>query len=301
MKSTVYLLFLSLLWGSSFLWTKQLLDYFQPTTIVFLRCLFGIIALLPFLFRSKVKLDLKVQPKFVLVVALAAAIPWNFMGFALQGIDSGLSGILNATTPLFAVVFSIFLLKIKPLRNQIFSLLIGFIAVVVLMFFSGQAIDGEFSIFHALLMFGVTSCYALNSIFVNRYYSTVPPLHLSFWTLAIAIIINGPISLILEPKAIVTAGTPNIFLSLLVLGSLSSGLGWVIFYFINSASGPIFAVMVTFIVPFVSILLGIIFLNEPLHIGILIGLPLMVISLFLMNLNSIKFRKVIEDPFDNNE
>lgn len=301
MKSTLYLLFLSLLWGSSFLWTKQLLDYFQPTTIVFLRCLFGIIALLPFLFMSKVKLDFKVRPKFILVVALAAAIPWNFMGFALQGIDSGLSGILNATTPLFAVIFSIFLLKIKPLINQIVSLLVGFIAVVVLMFFSGQAIGSEFSIVYALLMFGVTSCYALNSILINKYYSTVRPLHLSFWTLAVAIVINGPISLILEPKAIVTVGTPNIFFSLIVLGSLGSGLGWVIFYFINSASGPIFAVMVTFIVPFVSILLGIIFLNEPLHIGILIGLPLMIISLFLMNVHSIKFRKVIGDPFNNND
>ncbi|MDS9472603.1 DMT family transporter [Sporosarcina pasteurii] len=300
MRSTLYLLFLSLLWGSSFLWTKQLLDYFQPTTIVFLRCLFGMIALLPFLFFSKVKIDFKVQPKFLLVVALAAAIPWNFMGFALQGIDSGLSGILNATTPLFAVLFSIVLLKIKPLRNQIFSLLIGFFAVVVLMFFSGQAIGSQFSIVHALLMFGVTSCYALNSIFVNKYYTTVPPMHLSFWTLAIAILINGPISLLMEPKAMLTVGTPSVFLSLLVLGSLSSGLGYVIFYIINSASGPIFAVMVTFIVPFVSILLGIIFLNEPFHIGIAIGLPLMVISLFLMNFHSIKFRKVMESAPDKN-
>lgn len=296
MKPILYLLFLSLLWGSSFLWTKELLDYFEPTTIVFLRCLFGIIALIPFLLLSKNRLSLKVSPAFLLVVALAGAIPWNFMGFALQGIDSGLSGILNATTPLLAVLFTVFILKVKPLRNQIYSLLIGFTAVVSLLTFSGQAIGSEFSLFHALLMFGATSSYALNSIFISKNYTDIQPLHLCFWTLAIAIIINGPISLILEPKAFLQLGAIEVFLPLLVLGSLSSGLGYVIFYMIVSTSGPLLAVMVTFIVPFVSIALGVIVLNEPLHIGIAIGLPLMIISLVLMNLHSIKFRKTITPP-----
>ena len=58
MRPVLYLLFLSVLWGSSFLWTKELLDYFKPTTIVFLRCLFGIVALIPFLLRSKNRIDL---------------------------------------------------------------------------------------------------------------------------------------------------------------------------------------------------------------------------------------------------
>ena len=298
MKPVLYLLFLSLLWGSSFLWTKELLDYFEPTTIVFLRCLFGIIVLLPFIFLSKNRPTYKVTPGFLLVVALAGAIPWNFMGFALQGIDSGLSGILNATTPLFAVVFTVFILKVKPLGNQISSLIIGFIAVVSLLIFSGQAIGSNFSILHALLMFGVTSSYALNSIFINKNYTHIPPIHLCFWTLAIAIILNGPISLLIEPKALLQIGTLDVFLPLLVLGSLSSGLGYVIFYVIVSTSGPLLAVMVTFIVPFVSIALGVIFLDEPLHIGIAIGLPLMVVSLALMNWHSIKFRKVHNPPFE---
>jgi drug/metabolite transporter (DMT)-like permease len=299
MRPVLYLLFLSVLWGSSFLWTKELLDYFQPTTIVFLRCLFGIVALLPFLLKSKNRIDLKkVTPKFLLVVALAGAIPWNFMGFALQGIDSGLSGILNATTPLLAVVFSVFLLKVKPFRNQVYSLIIGFIAVVSLLVFSGQAIGAEFSLFHALLMFGTTSCYALNSIYVNKYYTHIPALQLCFWTLAIAVVINGPISLLIEPAAILQLGSPTVFLPLFVLGSLSSGLGYVIFYVIVSMSGPLLAVMVTFIVPFVSITLGVLFLDEPLHIGIAIGLPLMIVSLVLMNWHSIRLWKIREAPVD---
>ena len=150
MRPILYLLFLSVLWGSSFLWTKGLLEYFSPTTIVFLRSLFGVLALVPFLLLSKNRLSFKVSPFFLLVVALAGAIPWNFMGFALKGIDSGLSGILNATTPLFAVVFTVLLLKVKPLRNQLASLVVGFFAVFSLFIFSGQAAGSQFSVFHAL-------------------------------------------------------------------------------------------------------------------------------------------------------
>ena len=152
-----------------------------------------------------------------------------------------------------------------------------------------------------LLMFGVTSCYALNSILINKYFSEIPPLHLGFWTLAVGVALNGPISFIIEPKALLHIATLDVLLPLLVLGCLSSGLGYVIFYLIISSSGPLLALMVTFIVPFVSITLGFIFLDEPLHIGIAIGLPLIILSLILMNLHTFKFRKPSDYLYDKIE
>lgn len=121
-----------------------------------------------FCFVEKNRLKVKIRPFFLLVLALGAAIPWNIMAFSLQGLDTSLSGILNATTPLFALIFSIFILKTKPSWNQTTSLLIGFVAVTVLMIFSGKAAGIQFSIFHALLMFAVTMSYALNSIWIKN-------------------------------------------------------------------------------------------------------------------------------------
>lgn len=285
MKSIIYLLVLSFLWGSAFLWTKELLNYFNPSTIVFFRCLFGIIALLPFLFLKKDRMKIKIRPFFIFVLALGAAIPWNIMAFSLQGIDTSLSGILNATTPLFALIFSVFILKAKPSWNQSVSLLIGFVAVIALIVFSGQASGGQFSIFHALLMFAVTMSYALNSIWVKKYYSDIPAILLGFWTLLISAVINGSISIFTEPHAYLHLGTWETILPLLILGCFSAGLGYVIFYQIVSSGGPILALMVTFISPFIAILLGIFFLQEPFHRGIAIGLPLMFVSLLLMNIH----------------
>ncbi|MEC1178851.1 DMT family transporter [Metasolibacillus meyeri] len=288
MKSFIYLMILSLLWGSAFFWTKELLEVFDPPTIVFFRCLFGLLALLPFVLLKKNRIQLKISSFYIFALALGAAIPWNIMAFSLQGLDTGLSGILNATTPLFALLFSIVILKAKPFWNQTVSLLIGFIAVAILMIFSGQAAGTQFSVYHALLMLAVTMSYALNSIWVKKYYTDIPAILLGFWTLLISAVFNGIISIIMEPQAVMHLGKIEVFLPLLVLGCLSSGLGYVIFYQIVSTGGPILALMVTFIVPFITVTLGTLFLQEPFHLGIAIGLPLMIVSLFIMNIQVFK-------------
>lgn len=287
-KSIIYLLVLSLLWGSSFLWTKELLDHFEPPTIVFLRCLFGLVVLFPFILLKRNRIQLKIRPFLIFVLALGAAIPWNIMSFSLQGIDTSLSGILNATTPLFALIFSILILKTKPSWNQTTSLLIGFLAVIVLIFFSGQASGSEFSIFHTLLMFAVTMSYALNSIWIKKFYTNIPAVLLGFWTLLISAVFNGFLSIFMDPRAYMHLGTWETILPLLILGSLSSGLGYVIYYQIVSSGGPLLASMVTFIIPFITIVLGIFFLQESFHLGIAIGLPLMIVSLLLINMHTFK-------------
>jgi drug/metabolite transporter (DMT)-like permease len=84
MKPFIALLILSVLWVSSFLWTKELLLLFESPTIVFFRSVFGLAALVPFVWIQKKHLAKKQQVSlyFLLVVALGAAIPWTILGFA---------------------------------------------------------------------------------------------------------------------------------------------------------------------------------------------------------------------------
>ncbi|WP_053368557.1 DMT family transporter [Bacillus sp. FJAT-27245] len=285
MKPLIVLLILSVLWGSSFLWTKELLPLLEPPTIVFFRSLFGLAALAPFLLLRKKQPSKRQQisPYFLLVVALGAAIPWTILGFALQGIDIGLSGILNATTPMFTVAFSIFLLKIKPQWFQLASLTLGFISVLLLFSTSGQASGSHFSMAHALLMFIITISYALNTIFIKKDFSSIPPLKLGAWTLFVSAFINGIISLTIEPAAFLHLANLKVGISLVILGCLGSGLGYVIYYWLISVGGPLLAMMVTFLTPFVSIALGVAVLKEPMHYGLVIGLFFMILSLLFMN------------------
>ncbi|MFK9092996.1 DMT family transporter [Bacillus salipaludis] len=302
MKPIIALLILSLLWGSSFLWTKELLTLFESPTIVFLRSTFGLLVLAPLVWmQRKHSIKKRISKFFLFVVALGAAIPWTILGFALEGIDTGLSGILNATTPMFTILFSILLLKTRPQSFQIVSLILGFIAVIVLLTTAGQAQEGQFSIVHAILMFCVTISYALNSIWVKKNFSEIPALTLGFWTLLVSAVLNGVISLINEPTAFLHLANVKVIISLIVLGCFGSGLGYVIFYWIISVGGPLHASMVTFLAPFVTITLGVIFLGEPMHYGIIIGLIFMILSLLAMNWQTWKKGRIMKAKKHSNK
>ncbi|WP_047983529.1 DMT family transporter [Ornithinibacillus californiensis] len=284
MKALLVLLTLSLLWGSSFLWTKQLLVYFEPATLVFFRCIFGLIALVPFWLRSKGKIQFRVTIWFLLIISLAAAIPWTIVSISLTSLDTSIAGILNATTPVLGLLLSVWILHDKPNRNQVVGIIIGLLAVLSLLLFSGQASNAEFSFIHALLVLVATSCYALNSILVKKFYPTITALQLGMWTLGIAAVCNGIVSVVQQPQAILALGDPEVWGSLIVLGCLGSGLAYVLFYYLVMTASPVFALLTTFIIPFITILLGVSILGEPFHLGIRIGLPLMIVSLIVMNI-----------------
>lgn len=284
------LIVLSVLWGSSFFWIKGLLDVLQPSSIVFIRCIFGVLILIPFVWRMPGTFNWRPGWKFIGIVSLGAAIPWTVLAIALQGIDTTISGVLNATTPLFAVFFSFLIFHMKPLRSQLVSLLLGFMAVVILLVTSSGLSHEGFSVGHALLMLFVTACYALNSIGVGRYYRQIPSVVLGFWTMFVSLIVNGIISLFVQPSALFALTDISVLGSLLVLGCLCSGLGYVMFYWITSNGGPLVALMVTFMAPFVTILLGVLLLDEPLHWGIGAGLVMMIFSLISMNWTTLRAR-----------
>lgn len=292
MKPVFMLFVLSLLWGSSFLWIKGLLDVFEPPTVVFFRCFFGLLILLPLVLGMKGKFNWRPGWKFIGSVSLAAAVPWTVLAIALQGIDTTVSGVLNATTPLFAIVFAVFIFKMKTIWSQVVSLILGFLAVVLLLVTSSSSGSGEFSVMHALLMLIVTICYALNSLLVGRNYKDVPSVVLGFWTMFVSLILNGVLSFIVQPMAFVELADLSVLGSVLVLGGLCSGLGYMIFYWITANGGPLVALMVTFMSPFVTITLGVLILDEPLHWGIGAGLFLIVMSLVFMNLETIKARRI---------
>lgn len=303
MKALLLLFTLSLLWGSSFLWTKQLLLYFDAYTLVFLRCAFGWLALFPFWFLVKEKAKFRITLPFIVTLSLGAAIPWTIVSIALTSLDTGVVGVLNAATPVIGILLVIWLLKEVPSRQQIVGVILGFIAVSVLLLLSGQAENTQFSLPHAFLMLLATTCYALNSILVKKLFPMITAIQLGLWTLGIAAVLNGIVSFIKQPSAILQLNELSILFPLIILGCLSSGLGYLLFYHLVISASPIFALLTTFIIPFITLILGIWILDEPLHNGIKIGLPLMISSLLIMSIRipiGTKDTKLKKNPHKSN-
>lgn len=275
------LLLLSLLWGSSFLFTKILVEDLHPVSLVIFRCLFGLVILVPIILMKKIKLKRKIEFKFVASLSLAAGIPWLLMAFSLVSLHSSVSGILNSFTSIFTFVLSIIFLKVKPLANQMVSLVLGVLALIIL-FLDTLQVDA-FGFFSVGLMLSVTICYAINSIITGKYFQGISPFVLGFYTLLFGTLINGIPTFIFQPDVFATLLSWEIIGSLFVLGCLSSGLGYVIFYQLIENGGPVYATFVTFLIPFVSVVLGVVVLNEPFRVYMVIGGVMIFLSLIAMN------------------
>ncbi|MRH45040.1 EamA family transporter [Aquibacillus halophilus] len=279
--NNLLLILLSLLWGSAFLWTKLLLEQLHPISLVFFRCLFGLLFIIPFLIKLKISIKRPITFKFVGVMSLGAAIPWLMVSFALLSLHTSVSGVMNSFAAIFTFILTILIYRVRPLVTQIISLLLGFFAVIIL--FLESLFSADFSPIGILLMLSVTLCYGSNSVLTSRYFRNLSPFVLGFYTLLIAVILNGVGMLIVEPGVVLKIIEPTIFFPLLILGGFSSGLGYVIFYRLVSSGGAVFGSFVTFLIPFVSVLLGVLVLNEPFSFTFLIGFVLVLCSLVFMN------------------
>lgn len=275
------LVLLSLLWGSSFLWTKLLLASFHPVSLVFFRCLFGVLFLIPFLIKKREKRAEKVNGTFLLTFSLGATIPWIILSFALLDLPTSVGGVLNSFTSIFTVLFAILYLKARPMKHQLIGLFLGILALVVIFIKSLSA--SEFTFYSVCFMLFVTWCYAANSILVTKHYKSISPFHLGFYTLFLSTTVTGIATLFIQPDAFSHLLRPEIIGILFVFGGISSGLGYVIYYQLISTGGPIYGTFVTLLIPVFAVIIGAGILNEAIYLNTILGILFMLVSLVAMN------------------
>lgn len=285
MNSSLYIFFLlllSALWGSTFFWTKILLVDFHPVSIVFFRCLLGVIVLLPILIKKRVFANIKLSPSLFTISLLGAAIPWTLMTISLQYMETTLSGVINALTPLFGMVLSIFILKNKARPFEWICILIGFFGVVFIFLMKGVSYESN-EFLGALILLIATLSYAMTGVISTKYQKHTSPYILAFMTLIIAMLICGFLMMFIQQDAITYMLDWNYFFVFFVLGVLSSGLGYVIFYTLVAYGGPVYALFITYLMPTVALFLGYFFLDEKVTWTMLIGLIFIFTSIGLMN------------------
>ena len=109
--SWILLIILSVIWGSSFILIKKSLDYFTPLEVGSLRIIFAFIVLLPFALTRSKNISLNKWKIFAFTGLVSNLIPAILFALAQTKIDSSLTGILNALTPLFTVIIAVHYFK----------------------------------------------------------------------------------------------------------------------------------------------------------------------------------------------
>ncbi|MDR9792836.1 DMT family transporter [Aeribacillus sp. FSL K6-2848] len=271
---------LSLLWGSTFYFTKLLLPDFHAVSIVFYRCLFGGLVLLPFVLLKKKKTDFKNKGALIGITLLSAGVPWVFMSFSQKGLDTTISAVINATGPIFGVLFSVFLLKQKVHRQELLGVAIGFIGIVLSFVFG---FSGQFQVMSAIFLLVAVSFYTLSSILTGKFLSSVSVYTLSFVSMAVGSIYSGIFMLLFDLDSyqyLFSGNSGNNFFYFVMLGVFNSGIGNLLYFYLIKSGGAIFALFITYLMPITTILLGVFLLDEPLGFGTIIAFIFVLASIY---------------------
>ena len=276
----IWLLSLSVLWGGSFFFAKVALAQLGPLSVVFGRVALAALALnlINPLRRDAPWLT------FFAMGALNNAVPFTLIFWGQTHIASGLASILNATTPLFTVVVAHLLTDDEKVTgSKMVALLSGIAGVAVLIGPAafGQPNDslrGEFACLAAALS------YAFAGIYGRRFRAMgIAPLDAAAGQVTASSLLILPIMLSVEQPWNGPLPTPTIWAALTALALLSTALAYALYFRILAAAGATNLLLVTFLIPVTSILLGAVFLQErlePRHLAgmALIGFGLLVID-----------------------
>lgn len=135
-------------------------------------------------------------------------------------------------------------------------------------------------------MSGAAICYGIGAQLSKKYLSHLSVLQISFFTLTLSTLISFILMLIMSPHSIETVGNVSFILPLIGLGSLGSGVAYLLYYFLVQKGSAEFASLVTYIVPVSAIAWGAILLKEPVHLSMLLGLLIIFAGVYIASLKS---------------
>ena len=278
-----FVLFMSagLIWGTPYFFIAVALDHFHTASIVFLRVFLGALVLLPIaLSKGMVRKTLKAWPWVLGFAVLEMVGPWWLITEAERDISSSLAGLLVTTVPFIAAFLVGFLGDRSAWHpTTVLGLVIGFAGVLSLV--GIDVFGGAILLTPVLMVLGAAVGYAVAPIVANRTPGDVPTLGVIAVSLTIVTIIYAPFAAFTLPADIAASPSWEAWVSILILGLACSALAFVIFFALIREIGPARASLITYVNLAVAMVLGVVFLAEPLTAGMLVGFPLVVIGSYL--------------------
>jgi drug/metabolite transporter (DMT)-like permease len=248
---------LSLIWGSSFILMKAGMNTLTPYHVASIRILSAGLVLIPFARKALLQIPKEKMLLVILSGLLGSFFPAYLFCIAETKIDSSLAGILNALTPLFAILVGISFFQLKAGTQKIIGVLIGFAGLCLLIAPAGNISFEHFS--YSLLILLATLFYGVNVNIVGRHMQGIGSLNiasLAFVFLVIPCIIilyfTGYFNLPLTHKDVMLST-----LASFVLGAMGTAVASILFYMLIKRAGTLFASMVTYGIPFIAVLWGV--------------------------------------------
>ena len=263
------------LWGIPYLFIKIAVRDYSPAIVVCGRTLIGAAILIPLaLKQGSLKQALK-GIRYVIPYAIAEMVgPWILITSAEKKISSGLAGLLIATVPIWSTILtSLHGDKSVWQPRRLFGIVVGFIGIVALVGIESIRGTSNPLAIGAVILSAIL--YAFATIRITRALPGVSGLAINGVAMAFTSIFYLPFAISEWPRGHISQAST---FSLIALGIFSTALAFALFFMVMDEIGPARASLVTYINTAVAVLLGVLLLSEPLTLGIIVGLPLVLVG-----------------------
>lgn len=265
-RHLLLLLALSAIWGSSFMFIKVGVRELTPATLIWLRVGIAALALAPLGLRDWTALRRAWLPLAV-VGLLNSAVPFWLLSWGETKIDSGLAAIIQASAPIFTALLALGFVRDQRVSGlRLAGLVVGFVGVALLV-----GVQPRGDVLAALAVVGTALCYAASSLYAGRRLVGVSPMTGAFGTMAAATLVTLPAGAAQLPGHL-----PGwkVIGSVLALSLGGSAVAYLIYFRLIAGAGAARTILVTYLVPPVAVVYGVVFLGEPVKASALGGLAL---------------------------
>lgn len=287
LKNWALLVILTLIWGTSFILIKRGLEVFTPGEVGAYRMVAAATLLLP-LSIPKIRNLTKTQIKNLMIAGLLGSfIPAFLFPMAQTQLSSSLTGVLNALTPLFVVLVGAVFFDSKITRRNALGLVIAFAGVIILVTYKeGGGWDSLTGInAYALFVIAACICYAFNLHVIKTRFTKLKSIEIS----SISLLMILPLALIylfagtqFSYKLVSHPGAWEALGYLTILGMVGTATALVLFNIMVKSASPFFASLVTYTIPIVAIMWGVLD-GEVLLIGHYLGIAGVILGVWVGN------------------
>lgn len=276
---------LALIWGSSYLLMKVGLEAMSGVQVAALRVVCGAVVLLGVLSLAGGRLPrgLRTWGHLCVTGTLLCTLPWTLFAVGEERVSSALAGIANATTPIATVLCTLLLLPHEPVgRRRLLGVAIGFLGVLLILQ-PWSLTSGPDPVGFAMVL-AASACYGIGWTYVRRFLTGVDTGGLSLPTGQVLVsVVQMPLVLLgwwwfgardelAAPWSLHTTGAALVpLLAVIALGVIGTGLAQSMQFDVVRAAGPTVATSVTYVIPVVSVALGVAVLGETLGPVVLLG------------------------------
>ncbi len=274
---------LSIIWGSSFILMKLSSEALNGWQVASIRIFSAGFVFLPFAIIHLSKIPRNKIGIVILSGMFGNLIPAYLFAIAIdKKLNSSLAGILNSLTPILVIFIGALFFKARVHFKKIAGVVIGFIGLVILSLSKG-GITGA-NLWFAMFILLATLSYAINVNLVNYFLKGVEPFKAATVSLAF---ISIPAAFVLWQQHLPSMlfnnkATHLPILAAIILGVMGSAVATVLFYILIKRAGGIFASLVTYGIPIIAILWGLL-LKEDVTVVQLGCLALILSGVYLAN------------------